>query len=616
MTGRSIRVIRRASQSAPTDDLQTPLDQLDRVLVGRKHLRLRVVCPSQEFAAAEMAFGVCRWLSCSRGIWESLMLGTERDLAVIMLQAPRIGSSVVDYLFTLLPAHARDSQSRHALIEIDDARDIHLSEKILARTSLIARLRSTLELAREHGHHVEGLSCYSSSLRMAKLADRLGADLIDAYPALLTWGTKSGSRQVFHQTGVRHPLGSYHPEKTLASLAATLNDLTRRFGHGRWMVKADHGFGSGHGNAIIDTTDLASPLTASVLTEALRLCSGQVSGADYVAQITSVGAIAEQVISSGPNDTLHYPSALGYLRRDQDGHVDVMFLGVHDQVLGSSGDYVGCRFPASPAYRIIVAEAAGKVLTHLAVLGVTGHVGIDFIAVVSAASAAPDGIYATEINLRQTGTTHPHRIVRAAVPGDWNSSGTLIDRSGREVCYKGTDGIISPRYIGVSSATLVERLQLSPHIAFNQQTRHGVIPHLWPSLERCGKIGATFIGASTAECDVLESDFIALLEDLAVVRERHRLHPLDTSALWPAVIRLDTLWKAAYAVFGRWRSPLPGERASVPWRRRQSAHEARALDGSQGQPVVVTAGAVTPGLPMTRCEYVPTDLSAHAQPGS
>ena len=357
MTGHSVRISQRASPWAPTDEWQTPLGQLDQVLAQRKRLRLRIACPSQEFAAAEMAFGLCRWLSCSRGIWESLTLGTERDLALIMLQAPRIGSDVLDYLFTLLPVHARSSQSRHALIEIDDARDLHLSEKVLARTSLLARLQSTLRLAREHGHHVEGLSCYSSSPRMAELAAQLGVDLIDADPALLIWGTKVGSRQVFRRTGIRHPSGSYQPDMTIASLTVTLNDLVRQFGHGRWMVKADYGFGSGHGNAIIDTTNLPCPLTALSLAQALRPCAEQVTGSNYVERITSVGAIVEQVVASGQNDTLHYPSALGYLRRDEDGRVGVTLLGIHDQVLGSSGDYIGCRFPARPAYRTLVVQS-------------------------------------------------------------------------------------------------------------------------------------------------------------------------------------------------------------------------------------------------------------------
>jgi hypothetical protein len=494
--------------------MTTELDQLDYVLGRRKRLRLRVACPSQEFAAAEMAFGVCRWLSCSRGIWESLTLGAEPDLALIMLQAPQVGRGVLDFLFTLLPERARDARSRHALVEIDDARDMHLSEKVLARASLLARLRATLELARKHGHRVEGVSCYSSSLRMGELADRLGVELIDVEPTLLTWGAKSGSRQIFHQSGVRHPSGSYKADKTIDGLVATLNNLTMQFGRRCWIVKADYGFGSGHGNAIADMTGLTALLTASSLARILRPCAERVTPADYMEQVVSVGAIAEQFVLGGPYDTVRYPSALGYLRRDQKKGVHAMLLGVHDQVLGDAGDYVGCRYPADPAYRAFVAHAARKVMDRLATLGVTGHVGVDFIAVISPISTIPAEIWATEINLRQTGTTHPHMIVRAILPGDWNSSDALTGEPGGVVCYKATDSIISSRYIGISSQALITRLRHSSDLAFDPQARRGVIPHLWPALERCGKIGATFVADSTAECDALQERFVALLEDL------------------------------------------------------------------------------------------------------
>ena len=462
-----------------------------------------------------MAFGTCRWLSGSRGIWESLTVAAEPDLVLIMLQAPRLGGGVLDYLFSLLPERAEESRSRQALVEIDDAQDAHLSEKVLARGPLLARLRSTLERTRELGHRVEGLSCFSSSPRMAELAARLGVDLIDAEPRLLAWGTKAGSRQVFRMASIRHPAGSYHADKTFADLAETLNELTTRFGRGRWMVKADQGFGSGHGNAVLDTVGLPFPLTASTMIPALRPCTAGVTAVSYAERILSAGAIVEQVIIAGRDAALRYPSALGYLRRDQDGRIQATFLGVHDQVLGRSGDYIGCRFPADRSYRVLAADAGRKVLTQLAALGVTGHVGVDFVVAVAAASASTDEIYATEINLRQTGTTHPHRMVRAVRPGEWNSSGTLTDQSGHEVCYTGTDGIISPRYAGISSTTLIKGLRLAPRVAFNPLTRYGVIPHLWPSLERCGKIGATFIAGSPAGCDALERDFVTLLDELA-----------------------------------------------------------------------------------------------------
>lgn len=460
-----------------------------------------------------MSFGTCRWLSCSRGIWESLALGTERDLAIVTVLAPRLGAGVNDYLSGLLPPG--DHRSRHALVEIDDARDCHLSEKLLGNPAIIARLRSTVNLARQRGHQIEGLSCYSSSARMAEVADRLAVGLIDAAPGLLSWGTKSGSRQVFRATGVGHPAGSYRADANLEGLASTIDDLTLQHGHGRWIVKADDGFGSGHGNAVIDTTRLTSPLSASTVAAALEPCAGQISAAEYARRISMIGAIVEQLVTPGPGETLRYPSALGYLRRVSEGGVKAALLAVHDQAIGEAGDFNGCRFPAHPAYRLQVATRATVVLDHLAALGVTGHVGVDFVAVVGADGRGASALYAAEINVRQTGTTHPHRTVRALVPGTWTASGTMINALGRDVCYAGTDSIISPRYRGISSAELIDGLRLSPGIAFDPRTGVGVVPHLWTSLESCGKIGATFIAPSAAACETLERDFTALLDNLA-----------------------------------------------------------------------------------------------------
>ena len=57
------------------------LDRLDRTLATRRGLRLRIVCPSQEFSDAEMSLGTGRWRSCVRGLWELLSLSGHRDLA-------------------------------------------------------------------------------------------------------------------------------------------------------------------------------------------------------------------------------------------------------------------------------------------------------------------------------------------------------------------------------------------------------------------------------------------------------------------------------------------------------------------------------------------------------
>lgn len=93
MTGHSARPAYRRELA---DNWAVRLERFDGMLVHHDMLRLRIACPSQEFSAAEMAFGVCRWLSCSRGIWESLAVGGDRKLAVVMLQAPRVGKGVLE----------------------------------------------------------------------------------------------------------------------------------------------------------------------------------------------------------------------------------------------------------------------------------------------------------------------------------------------------------------------------------------------------------------------------------------------------------------------------------------------------------------------------------------
>jgi hypothetical protein len=247
---------------------------------------------------------------------------------------------------------------------------------------------------------------------------------------------------------------------------------------------------------------------------ALRPCAAPLSAAAFAGRVARSGAIIEKVIGDGRSGHLAYPSALGHLRRDSTlGTTVATLLAVHDQVIGAAGGYEGCRFPADPRYRRSVADAAIRVLRELIALGVSGHVGIDFISDLS--SAGSSEIYATEINLRQTGTTHPHCAVRAIIPRTWTDAGTLIDQTGREICYHATDGLISSRYVGISTTSLIERIRQSPLLRFDPIAGRGAVPHLWPALERCGKVGATFIGRSHTECENVARALTALLDELS-----------------------------------------------------------------------------------------------------
>ncbi|WP_416972651.1 ATP-grasp domain-containing protein [Streptomyces sp. 4F14] len=479
-----------------------PLDRLDATLRSRSGLRLRLVCPSQEFSAREMSFGVGRWLSSSRGLWESLRVACEADLAVVMLQAPAVGPAVEGYLLDLVPsdpATAADRRARHALVEIDDDGERHLSEKVLDDPRLLRRLARTVALARRAGHAVEGLAGFASSPRMASLAHALDVELLEADTRLLGWGGKSGSRQLFRAAHVPHLPGSYLPDHDVAALAARLAGLVRAHGPGRWFVKLDHGFGSGHGNAVVTVDDDSPYAVERALRTSLRPLGAGVRRTEFLGRLGSVGAVVERHAGA----LCAHPSALAHLGRD----ARVELLGVHDQLVGAAGDFLGCRYPARARYRDAVERESLKVFTALAVAGVSGHAGVDFL-------ASGTALYATEVNLRQTGSTHPHRTVRAVLPLDLRTPGLLVSRDGRPVCFRATDSVLSPSCRGLSTASLIAALRTSPRLRLDREAGRGVVPHLWPALGRFGKMGVTAVGRSARECEELVRDFGELLDSL------------------------------------------------------------------------------------------------------
>jgi hypothetical protein len=398
-------------------------------------------------------------------------------------------------------------------VELDDDSERHLSEKVLADDRLIARLRRTLELADRAGHTVEGLACFASSPRMAALAAALGVPLLESDPRSLGWGHKSGSRQVFRAAGVPHPPGSYVADHDIASLAARLAALVRAHGPGRWMVKLDHGFGSGHGNALVDiATDRPDAVERDLRTR-LRPLGAGVRRSRFLQWLTETGAVAERHLGGAVGPGGRQPGALAHLTPRPGSAARIELLGVHDQLIGDGGDYIGCRHPAASAYRDVARTQARRVFTALAARGVTGHVGVDFL------PAGPAGaLFATEINVRQTGSTHPHRTVRAVLPGARNASGELIGGDGHPICFRATDTVVVPSCRGIEAAHLITALRCSPRLALDCRTGRGVVPHLWPALSRFGKIGVTAIGRSATECDSLLTEFTALLEHLGAAR--------------------------------------------------------------------------------------------------
>src|SRR5262249_30195767 len=126
----------------------------------------------------------------------------------------------------------------------------------------------------------------------------------------------------------------------------------------------------------------------------------------------------------------------------------VELLSTHDQMLGgpSGQSYLGCIFPADPAYAGTISRDATKVAELLRDAGVLGRFALDFV-VTRANKTAPWETYAIEINLRKGGTTHPFLTLQFLTGGSYEGDRAIFTApNGQEKFLVASDHVESPRY--------------------------------------------------------------------------------------------------------------------------------------------------------------------------
>jgi hypothetical protein len=145
----------------------------------------------------------------------------------------------------------------------------------------------------------------------------------------------------------------------------------------------------------------------------MRFEAPNVAFEDYAAKLEERGGVVEERILGRE---IRSPSV--QLRVTPLG--EVQLLSTHDQLLGGpSGQlYLGCRFPADPAYAALISREARKVGARLAREGVLGRFAVDFVVVRGADGAWLP--YAIELNLRKGGTTHPFLTLQFLTDGSYD----------------------------------------------------------------------------------------------------------------------------------------------------------------------------------------------------
>ncbi|HVF03990.1 MAG TPA: peptide ligase PGM1-related protein [Frankiaceae bacterium] len=414
---------------------------------------------------------------------------------VVYVTSQPVLPRLVDYYFSMVPGLA--GRERLHLVSIGDGSPGPLTRKIVSRPRLVERLRRLV--ADPDRALIFPFSTTEAEMELGALLD---VPVYGPHPSLAHLGTKTGSRQVFAAAGVPAPAG-VEGVRTRAEVRDAIRAIVAaRPAATAVVVKLDDSI-SGLGNAVVRLTggDLDEDLDAAEPQDT------QASAAEFFATLERRGGIVEERIVA---PLLLSPSV--QLRAGPLGQVEV--LSTHDQLLGgpSGQSFLGCRFPADPAYAPLVTEYALRVGERLAAHGVVGRFGIDFV-------VHPDGdgwtAYAIEVNLRNGGTTHPLLTLAALTDGTYDAAaGEFRCADGTARHYVASDHVESPAYRSLTPDDLLDLVD-ERGLGWDPDTRTGLAFHMVSALAVAGQVGVTAVGTTPGQADELFAGARRALDEAA-----------------------------------------------------------------------------------------------------
>ena len=452
-----------------------------------------IVLPSITFPSDELRkiIGIEHYEE--RLLFMALLLASE-DLEIIFLSSCAIEDAVVDYYLKFLP-DPEGARKRLKMASVGDPLPRALTTKLLETPGAIEGIRDRIR-----DPDSACIVAFNVTPAEARLADELDVPVYGCRPDLAWLGSKSGARHVAKRAGVPVLEGS-EDVFSLEDMAAGIEEIrSLRPDAEAVVMKLNNGF-SGQGNAIIELPDVVRPLDRSPTT----FCAAEESWGSFSSKIAAEGGVVEELIRDRP----YSPSV--QVNVDASGAWSI--ASSHDQILGGPDEqvYLGCRFPAADDYRLNIMEQAGLVAKELATEGVIGPFGIDFIVL---KESAGNRAYLSEINLRMGGTTHPFQIARLLTGGSIDETGVLV-ADGAPKFYVATDNLKSERYLGITAAELIDRLE-SAGLAFDVESKTGAVLHLLGALERYGKLGVTSIADSRDAAQELFEHVVAEVDELSL----------------------------------------------------------------------------------------------------
>jgi PGM1 C-terminal domain len=396
------------------------------------------------------------------------------ELVFLTCQAP--SQEVVDYYTSLVPADRRASvRARFRLLVVPDNTPRAIAAKLLDRPDLLQALRASF------GDRPVFIGPWNVTDREVEVALRLQVPIDGTVPSLWPLGYKSAGRRLFAEAGVPAPVGREEVRTVEEVVAAIAAIRAARPAAPGVVIKHDNS-GAGDGNVVIDLRQVGGGPAAGEQVRARVAALPEW----YLRDLAAGGVVEERIAG------VRFASPSVQL--DISPYGEVAVLSTHEQLLGGETGqvYVGCRFPADPAYARDLARHGRAIGTRLAARGVVGRLSVDFA--VASDEAGGWQVFALEVNLRRGGTTHPFVVLRNLVPGRYDAdAGQWVAADGTARSYWSTDNLVDPGWLGLPPATVIKAVT-GAGLQFDYRTGTGVVLHMLSCLAIDGRFGLTAIG--------------------------------------------------------------------------------------------------------------------------
>lgn len=468
------------------EDLQRRLGQvwaLNRPGVGVDHVLIAL--PSFSVGESLLSHYTSRIPSLEhRYLIAQLMAHRIKGCEIVFVSCAPPGDVMTEYYISLIPPELQDdARSRVRIVVVPDRTARSVAAKLLDRPDIIDGMR------RSFRGRPAVIEPWNVTQDEVDLALQLDAPINGSAPDLWPLAFKSSGRRLFKQANVPVPYGR-EDVRTADDVVAAIQAIRRKRPETAGVVVKLDDSGAGDGNAVVDLHDLAGPDVVGAIRRRVDAMP------DWFAEELTTGGVAEELIHGA-----RFSSPSVQVDIQPDGQPVV--LSTHEQVLGGESGhvYMGCRFPADPAYAAEIARYGIAVGEVLAGYGARGRFSVDFAAVQH--RSGQWDVVALEINLRKGGTTHPFAVLRNLVPGMYSAeAGHWIASDGNPRFYSATDNLVDEHWVGLAPEKVIRAVR-SAGLEFDMRAGAGVVLHMLSGLAIDGRFGLTAIGRSADEASGL-----------------------------------------------------------------------------------------------------------------